>query len=500
MSQISGTNNNDTLAGDQNFSGENDTIFAIGGDDSIDGLGGDDVIRGGSGNDKMNGNDGNDTIIGDPGDDSLDGGSENDSLEGGNGADTLFGATGDDLLFGRGPSAGADYNDLVVDILDGGLGNDTLHAGLGDSLTGGTGADAFIMHRALNFPSGPNLDTVTDFSQAQGDLIDVSDLRITGFSLVQPFLSDLGADTQLSLRFNGQPVGFILSGVADPSNLTAGDFVFSSDVSDDSIVGTVKGDDLFGGLGNDTVGALSGDDMVYGNAGRDSLDGGGGNDTIFGGGGRDVLVGSPDGDDLDGGSGFDTARYVPSVGGVNVDLAAGTGTGGYAEGDMLVRIENITGSVFADSLSGNGGKNVLIGNSADDELSGRGGNDRLFGGSGNDTLDGGDGNDKLVGGGGNDNLAGGAGADSLDGNSGRDTANYSASAAAVTIDLGTGAASGGDAQGDVLARIENVAGSPGSDNLSGSRQATICSATTATIRWMVAMAMIASSAATAPTT
>ena len=73
----------------------------------------------------------------------------------------------------------------------------------------------------------------------------------------------------------------------------------------------------------------------------------------------------------------------------------------------------------------------------------------LFGGSGNDTLD------------------GGAGADVLIGGDGTDTADYSLSAAGVTVSLLTGLGAGGDAQGDTLGGIENITGSAQADTLTG---------------------------------
>src|SRR6185436_13242297 len=72
----------------------------------------------------------------------------------------------------------------------------------------------------------------------------------------------------------------------------------------------------------------------------------------------------------------------------------------------------------------------------------------ITGGGGNDTFTGGTGADTLTGGAGNDTLAGGGGADILDGGAGTDTADYSTSGAGVTVNLATGAASGGDAAGD----------------------------------------------------
>src|SRR3546814_20898083 len=63
-------------------------------------------------------------------------------------------------------------------------------------------------------------------------------------------------------------------------------------------------------------------------------------------------------------------------------------------------------------------------------------------------------------------LIGAAGADRLTGGAGIDTADYSASGAAVSAVLG-GTGSGGDAQGDVLAGIENLVGSGFGDVLVG---------------------------------
>jgi Ca2+-binding RTX toxin-like protein len=112
-------------------------------------------------------------------------------------------------------------------------------------------------------------------------------------------------------------------------------------------------------------------------------------------------------DTLTGGTGTDSADYSASVGGVTVDLAAGTGLGGDAQGDSLSGIENVTGSGQADSLSGDGAVNVLSG------------------------------------GGGDDVLAGGAGGDTLAGGGGTDRADYSASDAGVNVNLLTSTFSGG---------------------------------------------------------
>ena len=179
-----------------------------------------------------------------------------------------------------------------------------------------------------------------------------------------------------------------------------------------------------------------GDDRLYGGDADDILSGGTGNDVLEGRGGNDWLHGGPGADTLDGGPGIDTASYSGSRGAVTVNLAARSASGGDADGDTIVGIENLVGSDRADTLTGNAGDNVL---------------------------EGGRGADRLVGGG------------------GKDTASYARSRAAVTVNLqatatcttysgatvAAGVRSGGDAAGDTLTGIENLTGSDHADVLCG---------------------------------
>ena len=101
-----------------------------------------------------------------------------------------------------------------------------------------------------------------------------------------------------------------------------------------------------------------------------------GNDSLFGGKFNDFLIGSPGNDFLDGGSGTDTADYTSASGSVTVNLL--TGVAIKADGnDTLVSIENVYGSNFADTLTGNASANSLFGGK---------GNDTLAGGQGADTF------------------------------------------------------------------------------------------------------------------
>ncbi len=67
-------------------------------------------------------------------------------------------------------------------------------------------------------------------------------------------------------------------------------------------------------------------DILQGNAGANAISGGAGNDLINGYAGADAL---------NGGDGIDTVYYDGSAAGVQVNLAAGTGAGGDAQGDTL---------------------------------------------------------------------------------------------------------------------------------------------------------------------
>ena len=116
--------------------------------------------------------------------------------------------------------------------------------------------------------------------------------------------------------------------------------------------------------------------------------------------------------------------------------------------------------------NGTTGNDTLTGGNGADTLNAYGGNDQLNAGSGNDLLYGGDGNDTLVGALGSDTLYGGAGID---------TADYTASNAAVNINLNGTVGSGGHGTGDVLFDIENLTGSAYADTLTGDATANVLS-------------------------
>src|SRR5262245_56167844 len=97
-----------------------------------------------------------------------------------------------------------------------------------------------------------------------------------------------------------------------------------------------------------TINGTNSADSLYGTSGADSIFGKGGNDTLKGGGGADLL---------DGGSGYDTVFYTDSNVGVGVNLSSRRGTGGTAQGDTYVSIENVYASSFNDTVVGDDANN-----------------------------------------------------------------------------------------------------------------------------------------------
>ncbi len=207
------------------------------------------------------------------------------------------------------------------------------------------------------------------------------------------------------------------------------------------------------------VGDTSANSLTLGD-GDDVGSGGGGDDTLYGGAGDDVLEGGAGADLLDGGDGVDEIRYLGSASGVTVNLLSGAGSGGEAAGDSFVSIENVRGSNYADSITGDGGDNRLFGYDGDDMLSGGGGDDVLQGGNGADAINGGAGDDEIDGGAGADQLSGEDGVDHILGGDGADSLFGGAGNDLLVGEAGNDVLDGG-------ADDDQLAGGDGADTLKG---------------------------------
>ncbi|WP_281024000.1 hypothetical protein [Microvirga flavescens] len=243
--------------------------------------------------------------------------------------------------------------------------------------------------------------------------------------------------------------------------------------------GTLLGDTLDGGAGNDRIYGHDGNDSLLGGTGNDFLIGGRGNDAFKGGAGDDTLEGEEGQDtffgdagaDLySGGSGWDLVTYrdhaaIGGGTGLTINMSDTSKSTGDAKGDVYWDTDGsiaIEGSAFGDRMIGrSSGNSNLIG-----------ARDEFYGYFGDDTLEGNDGDDALYGGEGNDTLDGGAGKDYLSGGGGIDTVTYKNSDAAVEVDLRDLIARGGHAEGDIFDpnwdnAIENIVGSKFDDTLRG---------------------------------
>ena len=483
---------------------------------------GDDRIRGYNGNDWVDAGDGRDIVLGGLGADRLDGGAGNDRLYGGRGDDYFTVDSAGDLVVEH---AGEGF-DTIVALVDYELSDNVEHLVLGGLValngTGNAGDNTLDGNDAANTLSGLDGSDVllgkggTDhlLGGAGGDFLDGgdgndvmeggdgNDSYVVASSLDQVIeLPGGGIDTVLSQVINYTLAANVENLVLDPGIALRG----TGNALDNAIRGN------------------NGSNMLQGLAGDDVLDGDYGNDTLIGGAGADQLIG---------GLGVDRASYAGAALGVAVDLAAGTGIGGDAQGDTLSGIENVLGGDGNDIIQGDAAANMLEGGNGDDQLHGGGGNDTLIGGAGADqlfgdggtntasyrgstsgvtvdlvtqTASGGDatgdtlnsiqnatgglgddilhgngaanvlmgdaGNDALDGGVGNDTIEGGIGADALLGGAGLDWLSYSHSSGGVTVDLGAGSASGSDAQGDTFSGFENISGGDFADTLTGDANA-----------------------------
>ncbi|MHA7774485.1 LysM peptidoglycan-binding domain-containing protein [Roseibium sp. M-1] len=386
-------------------------------------------IVGTSGNDILLGSFLREALFGDDGNDVLDGGSGADALDGGSGNDWADYRSSDaavnvilagggtqsgghaegDTLTGIENLFGSSFNDVLsgnglANYIRGGAGNDTLNSGSGDDqLRGDAGNDVLIGGAGADILDGGSGNDWADYRSSNAGVT----------------VALIGSGAQSG----GHAEGDTLTGI----------------------------ENLFGSSHNDVLSGNGLDNYIRGGDGNDTLNTGSGDDHLRGDNGNDVLIGGAGADILDGGAGNDWADYRGSNAGVNVALVgSGAQSGGHAEGDTLSGIENLFGSSHNDVLSGNGLDNYLRGGA---------GNDTLNSGSGDDTLRGDDGNDVLI---------GGAGADILNGGAGSDWADYRASNVGVTVTLvGSGAQSGGHAEGDTLTNIENLFGSAHNDALTG---------------------------------
>ena len=352
------------------------------------------VVVGGLAPDVLNGSDLADAIVGDGGDDLIRGSTGGDYINGAAGFDTVsyLGSTaGVDVRLGEdvGRHGWAEQDRLVsIEGLTGSSWADTLFGDDGDNIIeGGAGADALrggagydiLSYAGSTVAVSVNLATsAMTGGDAQGDVVSQFE-HLRGSAFADTIVGDAAANT--------------IEGGAGADRLSGGAGIDTLDYSRSSAPVRVNLQTGVGQGGDAHGDVVDGFEIVAGSVSADILTGDGG---------ANVLIGGQGGDALDGGGGVDTASYLASAEAVSVDLGTGQGQGGHAAGDTFVRIENLVGSLFEDTLVGDAAANQLDGGDGADVLWGRGGADSLLGGLGDDRLVGGAGNDWIDGGEGHD--------------------------------------------------------------------------------------------------
>lgn len=293
----------------------------------------------------------------------------------------------DDAQNEGGKISGTDQADTLV----GSAGNDILDGDLGaDTLIGGDGNDVYVVDNAF--------DSVveTNTSTAQVDTVQSSVSWTLGANLenlVLTGVSDVdGTGNERRNFITGNAANNVLDGAVGNDSMSGGDGNDSYYVDNvgDTVIET-NSNPLTGGIDSvhstleaytlaNNVEHLYIDAAGAANGTGNSLD-----NVLFAGAGNNVL---------DGRDGNDTVSFERALAGVTANLSTSAQQNTVGSGlDTFKSIENLAGSVHADTLTGNSGANSL------------------FGGAGNDTLVGGSGNDRLTGGEGTDHLTGGTGAD-----------------------------------------------------------------------------------------
>lgn len=382
----------------------------------------DDILIGAGGNDQMNGGGGADSFVGNGGDDVMAIDEFDTSIVGGLGFDRAGAQSAtsavsiilngierfDGSAFGDTISAVGTTGPVTIlgnggnDIITGGDGNDQLFGGVdNDTINGGAGSDTIYGEAgADSFNGGSENDSIviddTDTSILGGSGRDIVAASATSGALILVLTNANGVE---------EVRGTALADIINASAMTTGV----------TLRGNAGADTLTGGGGNDTLWGGADDDILTGNNSNDTIFGEAGNDTI------------------DAGLGVDVIGYNNSPLGVIVNLATGTASDGFGTTDTLVllTIENLVGSGFADTLIGNSTANEIKGLGGDDIIEGLGGADRLDGGLGSDT------------------------------------ASYASSAVGVTANLATATGSTGDGTGDTYLGMENLSGSASNDAFTG---------------------------------
>jgi VCBS repeat-containing protein len=429
------------------------------------------AVTGNESNNSIIGNDGSNMLAGGGGNDSINGGAGDDTMIGGGGDDTIIGGGGDDTIYyevGTGGSpptlpAGA-YDEYPywylnwqpsdgIDTIDGGANYDTLRIFgtpvlYDDSMWwpyygGNSVLNVVVVDGAITGINGgrvANVESVIlDLGQGEDPLYGI---------IAEDTLDYAGTMEAVTVNLaTGTATGF--------TSIASVEQVFGG-LGNDTLIGDAGYNMLAGGAGLDTLIGGDGWDSLDGGDGADSLDGGAGDDWLAGGDGADTLDGGAGDDRLKGGIGFDTLtgrtgvdRFEGSLPELNGDRITDYETGerivldGSLSGpddvrlvatgaDTELQIDGNNDGSFETiiTLTGTISGTILLSNElwpTDNVIrivtpssAATSGGDVLVGTPAADTIDGLAGDDEIFGLFGNDTLVGGTGSDALYGGDGDD--------------------------------------------------------------------------------
>jgi Ca2+-binding RTX toxin-like protein len=322
-------------------------------------------------------------------------------------------------------------NSVLSDYIDGRAGNDTVSY------------DSAIAAVTVNLATataqntlGSGIDTLANIENLRGSQFNDT---LIGNALANTLDGGLGIDVLIGGDGNDNylvdnPLDQVLEAAAGGTDTVSStvDYILAGNVenlillsnatnaignaSNNIITGNTRNNILNGGTGQDTMIGLGGDDIYIVDNANDKADetsvGSSGIDTVLtlvnytlgnnvenlkligvtnlngtGNVADNVIFVNYGNNTIDGVSGNDTVSYqFGSTRGVTVNLSLATPQNTLGSGtDTFINIDNLVGSTFNDTLTGDVNANKIEGGLGNDLLNGGGGNDTLSGGFGDDT-------------------------------------------------------------------------------------------------------------------